>query len=61
MIILIIDNMIILILAGISHHIKGFLSYTGTDDHQVKTFLMQPTYWMKNLLFIFEKMVFWPF
>ena len=37
---------------------KRLLSYTGTDDHRVKTFLMQHIYWIKNLLFIFEKMGF---
>ena len=33
----------ILMLAGISHHIKRLLSYTGTDDYRLKTFLMQHT------------------
>ena len=30
-------------LPGISHRMKGLLSYTGTDDYRVKIFLMQHT------------------
>ena len=49
-----------MVLAGFSHHMKGLLSYTGTDDYPIKTFLMQHTR-SKSLLFMFEKMAFWPF
>ena len=35
-------------------------SLAQMNDHKVKTFLYE-AYWIKNLLLVFEKIVFWPF
>ena len=54
-----IDNLLVLIIvdyidiAGLGHHVKDFFY---TDDYQVD--ISYVAYWIKNLLFIFEKEAF---